>query len=212
MINILIADDHDIFTDALVALLTDTGEISVVATASSGAEAVRLAEEHPGLALLVLDVSMPGMDGIEALQELRRRKCLIPVLMLTQEASAATIARAMKAGASGYVLKTSGRDEFLEAIRSVAAGGEHLSTEAKEVLLTTLTGRPHVGGAPKLTRRELEVLRLIASGITTNAIAEKLFISPHTVETHRRNLLQKLELKNAAALVRYAMERGLVDE
>lgn len=211
MINILIADDHDIFTDALVALLGDTDEISVVGTASNGRDALRLVEEHPEAELLVLDIQMPVMDGIETLMELRRRRSPLPTLMLTQESSGGTIARAMKAGASGYVLKTAGRDEFVRAIRTVAAGGEHMSEDAKDTLIARLTGRAIEGEPVLLTRRELEVLKLVASGLTTTQIAGQLFISAYTVETHRRNLLQKLELKNSASLVRYALEHGLAD-
>lgn len=210
MINILIADDHDIFIEALVSLLNDTGEIHVVATASNGCDVLRLAEKYPNVDVLVLDISMPVMNGVEALTELRRRHCTIPVLMLTQESSGGAIARAMKAGASGYVLKTGGREEFMVAIRTVAAGGEYISEKAKTTLIAKLTGRRSETEPPSLTRRELEVLKLVVTGRTTNEIAEELFISPYTAETHRRNLLQKLGLKNAAALVRYAIEHGLV--
>lgn len=212
MIRILIADDHEIFTDALVTMLTDSGEIHVVATAGNGEEAIRLLDEHPDVDVLVLDVSMPVMDGIDALLELRRNRCTLPALMLTQESSGGTIARAMRAGASGYVLKTSGRDEFLAAIRTVAAGGDHIAGSAKDALVAKLTGRSTRNETPPLTRRELEVLRLISLGRTTAQIAEELFISTNTVETHRRNLLQKLNLSNVAVLVRYAVEHGLLDE
>jgi DNA-binding NarL/FixJ family response regulator len=212
MLNILIADDHEIFIQALVSLLNDTGEIDVVATASNGQDALRLVEEHPDVDLLVLDISMPVMDGVETLAELRRRKCPVPVLMLTQELSGGTIARAMKAGAAGYVLKTAGRDEFLTAIRTVAEGGEYISEEAKASLILRLTGRKAPGEQTQLTRREHEVLKLVAAGRTTSEIAQDLFISPYTAETHRRNLLQKLNLRNAAELVRYAIEHGLADE
>jgi DNA-binding NarL/FixJ family response regulator len=212
MLNILVADDHDIFIEALVSLLNDTGEIHVIATASNGDGALGLVEQYPDVDALVLDISMPVMDGIETLTELRRRKCPIPVLMLTQELSGGTIARAMKAGAAGYVLKTAGRDEFLTAIRTVAAGGEYISEEAKASLILRLTGRKTPGEQMPLTRREHEVLKLVAAGKTTNQIAEELFISAYTAETHRRNLLQKLGLRNAAALARYAIEHGLADE
>jgi DNA-binding NarL/FixJ family response regulator len=210
MINILIVDDHDIFIEALASLLSDTNEVEVVGTALNGQEALRLVEEHPEVDLLILDISMPVMDGVEAVTELRRRKCTIPVLMLTQEVSSGTISRAMKAGASGYVLKTAGRAEFLKAIRTVANGGEHISDEAKEILVAQMTGRKTTVEQAPLTRRELEVLKLVVAGRTTNQIAEELFISAYTAETHRRNLLQKLNLKNVAALVRYAVEHGLV--
>jgi DNA-binding NarL/FixJ family response regulator len=212
MITILIADDHEIFIEALSSLLSDSGEITVVATGSNGEEAVRLVEEHPGVDVLVLDVSMPVMDGIDALAEIRRRRIAIPTLMLTQEFAGGTIARAMKNGASGYVLKTAGRDEFLTAIRTVAGGGQHISESAKDSLIAQLSGRKSAGTPPTLTKRELEVLKLVAAGMTTAQIATALFISTYTAETHRRNILQKLGLKNAAGLVRYAIENGLADE
>jgi DNA-binding NarL/FixJ family response regulator len=212
MIKILIADDHKIFADALTSLLTDSGRIHVTATATGGEEALRLIEANPDTDVLILDVSMPSMDGVEVLVELRRRHNTIPVLMLSQEIGSTTIMRAMKAGAAGYVLKTAGYDEFLTAITTVAAGGEYLSEGARSALIAGVTGRSTESDRPHLTRREIEVLKLIASGNTTNEIAERLFISAMTVETHRRNLLQKLQLKNVAGLVRYAVENGLTEE
>jgi DNA-binding NarL/FixJ family response regulator len=211
MIKILIADDHTIFADALKALLSDSGRIHVTATATNGEEALRLIRAYPDTDLLVLDVSMPLMDGVEVLVELRRQNNTIPVLMLSQELGSITIMRAMKAGAAGYVLKTAGYDEFLAAITAVAAGGEYLSEGARSALIAGLTGRGTDSDRPHLTRRELEVLKLIASGNSTNEIAGQLFISAVTVETHRRNLMQKLQLRNVAGLVRYAVEHGLAD-
>lgn len=209
MIQILIADDHEIFIDALASMLRESGEIEVVATASDGAETLRIVGTHPAIDVLVLDVSMPDMDGIEALRALRSAGCRIPALMLSQELSAGTIARALKAGAAGYVLKTAGRDELLRAVRTIATGGEFISERAKEALIARVTGRSSTPEHAALTRREREVIRLVAAGFTTNEMAEKLFISVYTVDSHRRNLLQKLDLKNTAGLVRYAIEHGL---
>jgi DNA-binding NarL/FixJ family response regulator len=209
MIQILIADDHEIFIDALASMLRESGEIEIVATASDGGEALRMVGMHPEVDVLVLDVSMPEMDGIEALRSLRSAGCRIPALMLSQELSGGTIARAMKAGAAGYVLKTAGREEFLEAIRTIAGGGEFICDGAKDALIARVTGRSSTPEHAALTRREREVLRLVAAGLTTNEMAERLFISAYTIETHRRNLLQKLDLKNTAGLVRYAIEHGL---
>jgi two-component system nitrate/nitrite response regulator NarL len=212
MINILIADDHEIFTEALVMLLSDSDDVRVIGTAPEGGLALQLLDRHPEAHVVVLDVSMPSMDGVEVLRELRRRRSTIPVLMLTQELSPGVIVRALRAGAAGYVLKTAGREEFLRAIRDVAEGRQYISPAAKDLLLASITGRDSHTGPPRLTRRERDVLKLIVAGRTTNHIAAELFISSNTVETHRRNLLQKLGLPNAAALVRYAVEHGLVDE
>jgi DNA-binding NarL/FixJ family response regulator len=208
MINVFLADDHEIFTDALSAMLVDSGEIAIVGVASNGEQVVDAVSDRTDIDVLVLDVSMPVMDGIAALIELRRRKCLIPVLMLTQELASGTITRAMKSGAAGYVLKTADREEFINAIGTVAAGGEYLSEAAKNALIARITGRHIPGEQPELTRRETEVLALIADGRRTSEIAALLFISANTVETHRRNLLQKLNLRNVAELVRYALESG----
>jgi DNA-binding NarL/FixJ family response regulator len=212
MINILIADDHAIFAEALSTVLNASGRTTVTAVASNGAEAIALAEEHPDTDVLVLDVAMPGMDGIEVLQELRRRAIAIPALMLSQELIGSTIARAMKAGAAGYVLKTAGYEEFLVAIAEVAAGREYLSEGAKAAVIAGLSSRRSATDAVHLTRREREILTLIAGGRTTGEIAAILFISGLTVETHRHNLMRKLGLRNVAGLVRYAMEHGLADE
>ena len=208
MIKIVIADDHSIFADALSSVLNASGRVHVTATAVDGEEALRRLEENPDTDVLVLDVSMPVMDGVEVLAELRRRHCTIPVLMLSQELSGGTISRAMKAGAAGYVLKTAGYEEFMAAIAEVAAGREYLSEGARSTLLA---GRKVEKDLPHLTRRELEILKLVVSGQTTSEIAEHLFISALTVETHRHNLMRKLGLRNVAALVRYAMENGLSD-
>jgi DNA-binding NarL/FixJ family response regulator len=212
MVNIIIADDHEMFVEALVALFDEGEEIAVAATAVNGAGVLALLEIHRSVDVVVLDISMPGIDGIETLTEMRRRGHCMPVLMLTQEAHGGTIVRALKAGAAGYVLKTSRRAEFVEAIATVASGGEFISEAAKASMIARLTGRRSNADQPPLTRRELEVIRLIALGRTTSEMATELFISSYTVETHRRNLLQKLGLRNAAALARYAVEHGLVDE
>lgn len=211
MITILIVDDHAIFVKALSSLLSVSGRIKVAGTASNGSDAVRLVEQNPEADVLVLDVSMPEMDGVEVVTELRRRGNALPVLMLSQEYTGATIARALKAGATGYVLKTAEYDEFVAAISAVASGNQYLSSEAQAALVAVMTGRTSDLNPPRLTRRELEILKLVASGQTTNQIAATLFISPLTVETHRHNLLAKLRVRNLAGLVRYAMENGMLD-
>jgi DNA-binding NarL/FixJ family response regulator len=212
MITILIVDDHAIFVKALSSLLSVSGNIHVAGTASNGREALSLVEQNPSADVLLLDVSMPEMDGVEVVAELRRRKVLLPVLMLSQEYTGATIARAMKAGAAGYVLKTADYEELIGAIAEVAQGRDYLGPAAQAALVAMMTGRQSEINPPRLTRRELEILKLVASGQTTNQIAATLFISALTVETHRHNLMTKLGLKNVAGLVRYAMEKGMLEE
>lgn len=211
-INVLIVDDHDLFVEGLTALLADAPHIRFVGVASNGLEAVKLAEAHPHADLIIMDISMPEMDGIQATKELKKRKCPIPVLALTQNDDGGSVTRAMKAGMSGYILKTANRSEFVEAIQMVASGEQYFSDRAKDALIFSMTGRESPNGPTMLTRREKEILRLIAEELTTNEIADKLFLSPYTVETHRKNLIQKLGVRNVAGLVRYAVERGLMEE
>ncbi|MGE3802209.1 MAG: response regulator [Candidatus Kapaibacterium sp.] len=209
MLKILIADDHELFIEGLIALLSDAADITFSGIAHNGLEAIELANLHPDADLFIMDISMPKMDGIEAMKELKRMKSTIPILALTQNSDGGSVAKAMKAGASGYIIKTSGKSEFLDAIRAVAAGEQHFSPSATTALISTMTGREE---QTALTRREREILKLIAAELTTNEIAEKLFISPYTVETHRKNLIQKLNVRSLAGLVRYAVEHGLADE
>lgn len=212
MIHVLMADDHDLFTEALIALLADAGDIRFVGTASNGTEAVALALAHPDAHILIMDISMPEMDGIEAMKELRNRRCAIPVLALTQNSDGGSVTRAMKAGAAGYVIKTASKEEFLTAIRTVAAGDQYFSDTAKDALIFAMTGRERAaGGEITLTNREREILKLIAAELTTNEIAERLFISSYTVETHRKNLIQKLNVRSLAGLVKYAVGHGLTE-
>lgn len=212
MINILIADDHEIFIEALESLLTDSGGVHIVAKAANGRDAIRLIEQHPEIDLAVLDVAMPIMSGIEAAEELKKRRPALPIMMLTQEYNGIVISRALRAGAAGYILKTASRTEFLEAIQTVAAGGIHVCKDANESLIAHMTTHAFPETVAVLTRREREVLKLIAAGHTTHEIAATLFISEYTAETHRRNLLRKLDLRNTADLVRYAVKNGLDED
>jgi len=210
-IRVILADDHDLFVEGLTALLQDAPHIHFVGTASNGEEAVDLASEHTNADIFIMDLSMPKMDGIQAARELKKRKCRIPILALTQNDDGGSVSRAMKAGFVGYILKTASRDEFVEAIQTVASGEQYFSDRAKDALIFSMTGRERPDKVA-LTKREKEILKLITAELTTNEIAETLFISPYTVETHRKNLIQKLGVRNLAGLVRYAVEHGLMDE
>ena len=210
-IDVIIVDDHDLFIEGLTALLEEAPHINFIATASNGVEAVARAAEYPEADVIIMDISMPEMDGIRATREIRRQKIDTPILGLTQNDDGGSITRAVRAGMTGYVLKTARREEFIAAIETVAAGGQFYSDRAKETLFFSLAG--HQKGTPEdLTDREKEILQLIAAEMTTNEIGEKLFISPYTVETHRKNLIRKLGVRNVAGLVRYAFEHGLIEE
>ncbi|MCB0713875.1 MAG: response regulator transcription factor [Ignavibacteriae bacterium] len=213
-IHVLIADDHHLFIQGLTALLDETPDICFLGFASNGVEALELAETHPDADLFIMDLSMPEMDGIKTTAELKKRKSHIPVLALTQNDDGGSVARAMKAGVAGYILKTASREEFVDAIYTVASGGNYFSPLATNALVLSMTGKEQGGtkNVEALTEREKEILILIANELTTNEIAEQLFISPYTVETHRKNLIQKLSVRNVAGLVRYAVEHGLAKE
>jgi len=215
-IKVLIADDHRMVVDGLVALLGEAPEIEIVGTASNGADAVALADGHPEAGVMIMDLSMPVMDGIQATRQLSRSRPDLRILALTQNADKGSIARALKAGVSGYLLKNAQKEEFLAAVRTVAEGGTYFNDQMKEALIASMTGSVSTPGesanpASTLTEREREILRLIALEHTTNEIAERLFISPYTVETHRKNLIQKLGVRNSAGLVKAAIRLGLAE-
>lgn len=202
--------------DGLIALLGEDPGIEIVGTASNGEEAVSLAEAHPDACVMIIDISMPVMDGIQAMKILARTRPELRLLALTQNTDKGSITRALKAGVSGYLLKSAQKEEFLEAVRTVAEGGNYFSDQMKDALILSMSGASMPTGtepnpATTLTEREREILRLIALEHTTNEIAERLYISPYTVETHRKNLIQKLGVRNSAGLVKAAMRLGLAE-
>lgn len=208
MIRVLIADDHTIFRQGLAQMLTSVDEFGLASQASDGREALRLiAQIKPDVA--ILDVSMPGLSGLEVTQEALRQGLPTRIILLTMHGEPEAVSRALRAGASGYVLKDNAFEDLVYAIKAVAAGGTFVSPSVAASLLKPVEDR-----SPQdvpLTRREREVLKLIASGLTNRQIAEKLFISVKTVETHRARILQSLDLHKTADLVRYAIEKGLLD-
>jgi DNA-binding NarL/FixJ family response regulator len=198
--RVLVADDHAMFRQGLVAMLGEAGGVEIVGQASRGDEALGLIRElSPDVA--ILDVSMPGATGIEVARALSETGARTRVVLLTMHADATHARQAVDAGASGYVLKGAVFDELLHAIATALDGGLFLSAS-----LTAKVMRGDPG--PALTGRELEILGLIADGKTSRAIARKLGITVRTVETHRANMMAKLDVDNAAALVRYAVEHG----
>jgi DNA-binding NarL/FixJ family response regulator len=215
-IKILIADDHSLVRTGLRQLLEGSAEFSVVGEAESGEEAVRqVAKLKPDIA--ILDISMPGMSGIEATRTIGRENTGTRVLILTIHESEEYIYQMVRAGASGYVLKDAGRDELFTAVRAVAAGERFFSPGVSKLMVEEFIRRAteQESGPPApdevLTNRESEILKHIAEGLTNQQIADKLFISVRTVDTHRTNLMQKLDIHDTASLVRYAIQKGLVD-
>ena len=209
--RILVADDHAIVRSGLKQVLNAKPDMEVVAEAEDGAEAVEKALEE-GVHLAILDVSMPRMTGIQAAAELQKRKPELKILMLSMHDSEQFLFEALKAGASGYVLKSAADTDIVDAVRSAMRGDSYLYPSAVTTLVRDYVER---GGRGEeefdvLTPRELEVLKLIAEANTSKEIADKLFISLKTVDRHRQNILEKLGMSDRVELTRYAIRRGLI--
>ncbi len=211
MTNILIADDHQMFVDGLKSLLEDEKEICVVGEAKNGKEVL----EHcktVGVDLVIMDINMPVMDGIQASKELSKLHPFIKILGLSMYNDRDYIADMLKAGAMGYILKNTGKENLIEAINTIQSGSNYLGTEVSNTLLNGFMKNPSQTRqhTEKLSDREKDVLECIASGLTTQEMGEKLFISKNTVETHRKNLLYKLKARNTAELINNAYKQRLI--
>ena len=211
--DIVIAEDHTILRDSLQSLLEMQEDLTVVGLAAHGLEAVQCADAfQPDI--ILMDISLPKMDGLSAIREIKQRHPEIKILTLTVHRDEEYILAAFKAGADGYCLKDAHFDEVLNAIRIVLSGKSYMSPEVSEkVLEGYLEGRKTLKTGSSwnsLTQREKEVLKLIAEGHKNAEIADFLCISVKTVNKHRSNLMQKLDLHNASALTAYAIEKGLV--
>ena len=211
--RVLLADDHAVVRSGLRAVLDAQPDIEVVAEAADGAEAVEKALA-PSVNLAILDVSMPRMTGLQAAAELHRRRPDLRILILSMHDNEQYFFEALKAGASGYVLKTAANRDLVEAVRASMRGEPFLYPAAVTALIRDYLERARDGEATPtdpLTPRELEVTKLIAEGHTTDEIAATLVISKKTVERHRANTLDKLGMHNRVELTRYAIRRGLVE-
>jgi len=211
--RIVIAEDHTILREGLRVLLSSHPDLEVVGEAVDGREAIRRVEEAAP-DLILLDLSMPRMDGMDAIREIRKGSPETKILALTVHKAEEYVLSALQAGADGYALKDATHAELVAAIRSVLAGKRYLSPGVSEqVIEGYLAGK--MGGEPKstwasVTPREREVLKLIAEGYKNKEIAEVLCISVKTVEKHRSNIMEKLDLHNVSDLTAYAIERGIV--
>lgn len=213
MIRVVIADDHAIVRAGLRALFAAHADIEVVAEADGGAAAVDAAQrERPDV--LLLDLSMPGQNGVEALLRVRSLAPETRVLVLSMHTAPEYVRPALRGGAAGYVVKGAGLEDLVGAVRTVAAGGRFLGPEARRVVEGDvdhpLHDRASESDFDRLTPREREVLKLVAEGHTNREIAALLGVSPKTVDTHRTNLMSKLDLHDAQAVTRYALRHGLI--
>jgi two-component system response regulator NreC len=205
-IRIVLADDHGVVRSGLRMLLDAEPDLEVVAEASDVEAAQRYVRGHHP-AVLILDLNMPGGSSLEAIPELRSESPQTQIVVLTMQQEPAFAREALGAGALGYVLKEAADEELVQAVRNAAAGERYLNPK----LGARIASEPPPGPPDDLSARETEVLRLIALGHTNAEISEQLFLSVRTVETHRAHIQQKLRLSSRAELVRYALDRGLLD-
>jgi DNA-binding NarL/FixJ family response regulator len=209
-IKILVVDDHAVMRDGIRALLGLNDDIEVVGEASEGKEAVEKAEElMPDV--VIMDIAMPGMDGLEATRRIRKKNSKIKVLVLTQHDNKEYILSVIKAGASGYVPKRALGSELVSAIRAVQQGHSFLYPSAAAALIEDyLQQAGEEDPYDQLTAREREILKLIAEGHTSRKIADMLFLSQKTILGHRAKIMEKLNIHNRTELIKYAMRKGLV--
>lgn len=210
-IKVILVDDHKIIRDGIKALLADITGIEFVAEADNGADAVAKVDIYD-FDVVVMDINMPEMNGIEATKAIIDKLPNAKVLALSMHNDSAYITKMLQAGATGYILKGSGKEELVQAIENVANGKSYFSGEVSDKMMEQFMKNK---SAPQvkddlLSRRELEILRFISDGLTNAVIAEKLFISERTVDSHRRNILQKLNVKNSAEMVKFAYTNGLI--
>lgn len=211
--GVLIVEDHTLLREGLRLMLSSLPDLEVVGEAGDGREAIRQAEKLSPT-LILMDLSMPRMGGVEAIREIKKSRPKIKILALTVNDSEEHVAAVLQAGADGYILKDSTREELLRAIQYVLVGKKVLSPSiAEKVIEGYLSGKkpcPPQTRWDTLTNREKEVLKLVGEGYTNKKIADYLCISTNTVEKHRSNLMEKLNLHSVAALTSYAIEKGLV--
>ncbi|AOC93765.1 Oxygen regulatory protein NreC [Flavobacterium anhuiense] len=210
-VNLLIADDHTMFLQGIIALLEQEPNITVIDKAVNGIEALEIVKKGV-VDFVILDISMPEMDGIELSKILKKQYPNVKILIVSTHSNVMVISRLIRIGVNGYLLKNAEKVELLKAINTIASGENYFAEELEEKHLSNSSRiEKQVSNLTELSSREKEILVLIAHEYNTAEIAEKTFISLNTVNTHRRNLLSKLNAKNTAGLVKYAVENGLVD-
>lgn len=213
MIRLIVADDHQIFVDGVKALISTMDTMQIVAEANNGVELIDCMSKHE-VDVVLMDINMPKMDGIEATNTILEKYPDVKILVLSMHDSRQHIEKVLKAGAHGYLLKNTGKEELQIAIEKVMEGESYYSEGVTKRIMESLQSKKRIRSkinSVVITEREQEVLKLLVQELTTNEIAEKLFISHHTVESHRKNLIAKLQVRGTSGLVKYAIQSGLVD-
>ncbi len=210
-INLLIADDHQLIIDGLANILSVEKIIGEIHTANNGKEALEKIEEND-IDCVIMDINMPVLNGLETTRLIKKNKSFIKIIVVSMNCDASIVNKMLKAGADAFINKDTGKSELLIAIDKVMKDEKYISPEIANNLFIHLADRKIIGSEIKksLTPREIEIIKYIADGLTNHAIADKLFLSVSTVDTHRKNILSKLNLNNTASLVKYAAEHGLL--
>lgn len=211
-ISVLIADDHEIIRFGISTFLSSSEDIEIVGEASTGEECLQLFQEtHPDIC--ILDIGMPDKDGIETAKEIRGFEGETKILILSMHINEDILREALEANVNGYLLKNTEKTDLLHGIRAIIKGQQVFSDPISDLMKESFLNRTNQSknfDHQEITKREQEILQLIVDGLTSKQIAEKLYISPRTVDTHRANLMEKLDLNNIADLVRYAIQNNLV--
>ncbi len=207
-IKIIIADDHQLFRNGLEELLRKYDDIKIVKSVADGFEFMQLAKSQLEVDIVLLDIAMPNMDGFQVLKELKTLDSNIKPIVISMHSDGNYIAKCAKMGAFGYLLKNTDESELILAIRTVNKGKKYFSAAIAEKMINFMSTQSVSENL--LSNKETEVLGLISKGLTTNEIATKLFVSSRTIETHRANILKKLEVKNTAELIKRAAEMNLI--
>ncbi|GAA4211198.1 response regulator transcription factor [Pedobacter jeongneungensis] len=206
-IKLAVVDDHPIVIQGIVSLINNLGNMEVVGSFQSGSELIIFLNDHE-LDILLLDIMLPDINGIELCAQVKKISPATAVIAISNHTERSIIMQILQNGASGYILKNASVEELKNCIETALNGELAFSKEVMEII-----AKPSINdlkGRPKFTRREKEILRLIAQGKTTTGIADELFLSPLTVETHRRNMMQKLDVKNSIELINMATEQLLI--
>ncbi len=207
-VSVIIIDDHPVVLEGFVSLLRNVEEVTIAGCFTRAAEGLTFLSQHP-VDILLLDINLPDRNGIELCGEIRKLYPATRIIIISNHRERQMITRLLQEGAAGYLLKNASAAELAQSIRDALSGKLVLSQDV-QAILASLPDRELKAGIPRLTRREKEILKMIATGHTTAQIAAQLFISPFTVETHRRNLMQKVGVGNAPALIRVATELRLI--
>jgi DNA-binding NarL/FixJ family response regulator len=213
--KILIVDDHEVVRDGLRNILLSLENISIAGEAGNGEDAIKMYNSvKPDL--VIMDISMPGMNGIEATRIIKEKDPDAKILILTMHDNQEYLNQIIRSGAKGFILKNTDKEELLDAVKTVASGENFFSKDISKLIIDnyirSAKEQEKSDGFKEvpLTKREIEILKLIASGYSNQEIANILYISYNTVDTHRKNIMHKLSIKNTAGLVRYAIEKGLI--